>query len=209
MAGSGFEAAGDVGFDFGPEPVDGGADIGADGWDVADGEGFAVGGFAAGEEVEFDLWFGAGGADGEAAAVCEFGDEHVFARDEVAFFVEDILLTEVGHACDGGAVEEGGRGSGVAFDETADFLSAVGSGEFGAFGVFDEDAEGGEDLVEEVWDGEVAGGGVGGEFCEHDDGAVAVLVADPVGAEVAVAFFAAEDEEAAVGETGVAAFGVG
>lgn len=160
----------------------------------------------AAEEVVFDFGFGAGGADGEAAAVGEVDEEHFFFGDLDAFFVEDDVGGEVADACDGAAVDLGGGIGGVAVSEGGDLGGTLGSFEDFALVHFEEVANFGVDFVEQAGDGEAPAGGVGGEFGEHYDSAVAVFVAREVVAHVAVAFFIAEDHEGAVLETSVARF---
>lgn len=162
--------------------------------------------FACSEDVEFALGFGAAAADGDAHAVFEGEEVEIFFWDDIAVAVFDGIAAEVFEIDEFGA------------EEFADGILAEGDKDFfdlgGAFGAFEDDVEEGFGAaavfgvngVEEFGDVEAAGFEPGGHFDDHEDGGVSVFIADGIGAEVAVAFFAAGDEEFAVFELEVGAF---
>lgn len=180
--------------------------MGLGGCEGVRGHGLAVGWDLATEEVVFDFGFGSGGADSEAAAVGEVDEEHFLLGDLDSFFVVDDIGGKVADACDGAAIDFGGRIGGVAVGEGGDLSGTLSAFEDFALVDLEEVTNFSVDFIEQSRDGEASAGGVGGEFSEHHDSAVAVFVAREIVAHVAVAFFIAEYHEGAVLETSVAGF---
>ena len=169
-------------------------------FDGGDGGGEFGGGGAVGKEVVFDFWFCAAGAYGEAASVREVDEEHFFCGDGVSFGIGHGAGGEVSECGYGCAVHGCGRVFDVAFGEGCDFCCAVCAFHDDAFTEFFVVAELGVDVVEALQEAGALGGEVGVEFCEAEGCGVGVFIAHEVLGEVAVAFFAAEDEVFAVPE---------
>ena len=203
-SGSGGAAEG-VLLDFAPECFDFGVNLGFDEGElvVCPGGGSCV--VAVGGEVVFDFWFGARAADDDLGAVLEAEGEHEFFGQLVAVGVVECVHGVVCCFDDGRADEGGRRAGGVAFEEGFDFGCAFGAFHDELAKFFAVVAQVAVDVVEVVEEGLAAGVGFGKDVDEHDGGGVGVFVAHGVGAAVAVAFFAAEDEVGAVAQLEVAA----
>ena len=108
------------------------------------------------------------------------------------------MFGKIPDAEDGGTIDFSWRILGVGIGECGDLCRAVRPFHDEGFADFQVVAVFGVNIVHQLGQRLADGFRVGGDFRKHQGGTIRIFITDGVGAEVTVAFLAAEDEEAGI-----------